>query len=867
MILHRLTFRGLSTEFAEREVMIDFDALPDGLTALIGTNGAGKSHVLELAGFATLFREFAGYGETFASHVADGVRDAYSELVFELAGVCYRVRVQCDPLFGGGRGKTEAYLSRLDGEAWTALAGPGVNDVKLALAPLVPSKELFLASVFSCQGGGGNFFSLPKAERKALFVRLLGLEHLQVQAEAARARVQQTTAEVARVREQVAPVRVRAERLAALTTECAALAERHTLATSALAERTTEVAHTEATLVAARAALSEGEAANQRVATERARLTRDQEVARETLGELRVRLEQLDTTLADADTIRAAAAELPALDERLAALATQERAAGDALAPLTATIATLTVTREQLLREATPVTAAINAATVASTASAASMLDVEAEGARAAIEVAEKALAAIGERFPAVEAAADAETAIAVRRRELETRARDLTPRTRLLATIPNVPECAACPLTDDARGAADAVAEIAATLATLADVTGLPARQAFDALAADRRQREAARDVASRWLSANEAALRTLAEQRTLAATLGTKQAELAAIVARGRDVRAQLDTAQADQRAKTAAREGLEAERATLEITRRERALVAARLSEIATAEATRTERLREQAATDARLAELAIALTALVAIDLAPLVAAATEATAADTAARTALTAAHRVVADLQRDLDRLDGERRALGDPASELAALTEREHALTTEASDWAVLERALGRDGVQALELDAASHAVTGPANDLLATCYGTRFSIDLPTSAEKKTGGQRETFELRLIDNKTGREAKQGSPGEMALISEALTLAIGNFTRERSGFALGTLYRDETTAALAPENGNVYVAMLRRAMALGGYRRCLFITHMPTVAAQADVRLAVGGGTVRVDDDGAALATMAAAA
>src|SRR5690606_27645389 len=123
--------------------------LPEGLIAVVGDNGAGKSHVLELSGPATIYREFSSYGEGFASHVATGVRDAFSDLVFSIDGAKYRALVQCDPQFGGGKGKTEAFLMResAPGE-WAPIAGPLVKDFDAAIARILPSRELFLASVF-----------------------------------------------------------------------------------------------------------------------------------------------------------------------------------------------------------------------------------------------------------------------------------------------------------------------------------------------------------------------------------------------------------------------------------------------------------------------------------------------------------------------------------------------------------------------------------------------------------------------------------------------------------------------------------------------------------------------------------------------
>ena len=57
----------------------------------------------------------------------------------------------------------------------------------------------------------------------------------------------------------------------------------------------------------------------------------------------------------------------------------------------------------------------------------------------------------------------------------------------------------------------------------------------------------------------------------------------------------------------------------------------------------------------------------------------------------------------------------------------------------------------------------------------------------------------------------------------------------------QRSGLREPTLVRDETGAALDPENGQAYVAMLRRAAAQVGAHRVIFVSHDPAMAALAD--------------------------
>jgi len=863
MILHALRFKGISVAFPEREVALDFDTMPGPLVAIVGENGVGKTHLLELAGPGTVYREFSSYREAFLDHVAPGVRDAFAELTFTIHDTRYQLTVQADPESAGGRGKTEARLNQWaeagSPSSWTPIAGPLVGAVDEALARLFPPKELFLASVFACQatafgskGGTRSFFALEKAARKDLFAALLGLEHLQHYAEASAERAKRVLVDLERVRQDCGPVERRAARLAELVILIGTASE--TRADAEEAEAAARATHDTATtaLATARAAQTSVGAEVARLEAERTRLTKARDGAQQRVGALTVTRDRAAALLADRDTIEAAAARVRVIDGELAALDTTEREARVALEPIVGSVAMLTAQRQQLVETAARLRTAHAEAVAAQTrVDAARDLEAEATAQRAKAEELAAALAAAS-REVLVEAEA-AEATTLTRRRVLTASRDELAPRTGLLATVPGVPECALCPLTEDARAAAGRLAIVDAELAALPVIDGTPAKRAL----AEYRAREAAHGAIQRWLTAQAPALARVELDRPVGAQAAEVQAELDRVIADGATMRAALDAKTAEQRTaqEQLARIGLERRDLTAERTR----LVpdAARAEGIAAAVA-------EQAQTETALAEaqaqVVDATTALAALPPAPDVAGAAAAVqAADAAAATAGQTLRVREAACQAATEawaRLDGERGALGDPAAELAALRAREAALVTAAADWALLERTLGRDGVQAISIDAAGPAVTARANDLLYACYGPRFQIALETTAPKADGrGQKEVFEVRILDSEAGRgEATKGSGGEMVLLDEALRLALALFNAEQSGFELRTLYRDEPTGALSPANAERYLAMLRRAMDVGSFDRCLFIAHQREVFEQADHRLFLHGGQVYED-------------
>ncbi len=177
--------------------------------------------------------------------------------------------------------------------------------------------------------------------------------------------------------------------------------------------------------------------------------------------------------------------------------------------------------------------------------------------------------------------------------------------------------------------------------------------------------------------------------------------------------------------------------------------------------------------------------------------------------------------------------------------------------LDQELVDWQLLAKALGRDGLPVLEIDAAGPTVSAICNDLLTASFGPRFTVELVTQEAKAGGkGLKETFELKVFDNQHGGDARDLSDlsgGEQVLVDEALKNAIAVFLNQRNQTPIRTLWRDECTAPLDADNALRYMAMLRRVREIGGFHQAIVVTHNAEAAALADVQLHVVDGTVRV--------------
>src|SRR5690606_4312913 len=189
-------------------------------------------------------------------------------------------------------------------------------------------------------------------------------------------------------------------------------------------------------------------------------------------------------------------------------------------------------------------------------------------------------------------------------------------------------------------------------------------------------------------------------------------------------------------------------------------------------------------------------------------------------------------------------------------AERLTALEKERGAALDDLADWELLASSLGRDGLQALEIDAAGPELTALVNDLLRTCVGTRWTVSIETTRLSADGKrQLEGCEVRVIDTERGRDgtAESLSGGERVLVGEAVSLALSMLACRRAGVQGPTLVRDESGAALDPVNARGYVAMLRRAAEIVGARHVLFVSHAHEIQELADARIVVRDGRVEV--------------
>jgi exonuclease SbcC len=833
MKLEQLTIRGL-LRFTDT-LSLDLGNLPEGLIAVVGENGSGKTAFLESA-LAAIYRKFASREKELVDYAHD--RDSFIEAVFAFDGHGqFRARVNLDAV----RRVSEAVLEQIHSDGTRAFLSDGkVSSFDAAVARVFPPAAVVLASAFAAQNRAGSFVTLDRRGRKELFSKLLGLEQYEQMAQTARtaAGLVEEAAKRLDVRRDLLARDTGADRDEALATaEADRGRERGILEGRRLSLRTS-IADAEAALATVQDQVAACAVARQRVTSLEGELAGKQaehyrvlerrgQVERALVAEREViaaaqRKAHADIANAEArcgETFRAAvkavedslAAKRKDLDARIAnnrrILSDAEgiRAAVTRLGEVEASIATARqdegtwratlaeVARRRELAQHDLGVADQAARDLARASGDAQLIDdvpCQASGEYAGCQFLRQALAA-KQRIPDLATKAARQTAL---RDQLQALAVDKEVAEQQLATI------------------AQTIRDLEADKVTLAAKAKLePALAAAEARIAelDAAREEAERAAERGHADAKErvkARLAELAEDRARA-DAGRLEAERVA------ELRADSQITECEQQLKVL----------DLSIRKVQEVLDAAR-ADLAAAEAGNVQAQALQATLDGLRRQWDETTTAL---------------------------------AHLEARRQEDERTRQALELRRADLADVERRIEALQAELLEWSMLAKALGRDGLPVLEIDAAGPTVSSYTNDLLSSCFGPRFSVELVTQEAKVSGkGLKESFEIKVYDNERGGDARDIadlSGGEQVIVEEALKNGIALFVNGRNTSPLQTCWRDETTGPLDPENAARYLPMLRRVQQLGGFHQVLFISHNPDAAAMADAQLRFADGRVTV--------------
>lgn len=780
----------------KKEFRVDLEELR-GLVAVTGVNGAGKSTFLELGLPGALYRQTPTRGSLVDLATA---RDACLDVTV-VNGQRWNIRHLVDSVSG----KSEVVVVGEDGAP--AIPDSKVKSYDAWAATHWPAPEVLLSTIFGAQGAGG-FLAAKPAERKSILLRVLGVERLERLAEQAREQLKSAKAVLEVTAARLADERSRGGDVAATEAQ--------------LAQFRADLFMFENGCLAAQKQLDnaiEEEQRRQLVAQSNAAVVRSRQAidarideARGKLPDLEERIKNNRAVLAEGAAIRSAVETTARLEGALRGtekeLAAAKADADGAMVPwldVNERLRAINFRAERArarLKDAPAVRAAKTE--LPALRDAAAEADAEVSKLVAKLdELQNTRLAGAGERLAGLRTGLEVIVAIAG-----EHLAHD------------EIADRAMGALTTDDEAVDQAKQTPVRIAETKERLTAARERQAV----ADRQLAEAER-LASRSADVDAAgAERDEAEAEALTVSEGYAAAGLKA--------KASLQAATALQAKADEALASIE----TL------KPLVgkAARLDQAET----RIAELAPQAeALRAEVAKLTEDRKAFEKVAEVPPVADVAGLRAAVKRWQDSAIEGNRAVAALESQLERYQAS-------AARLAELDQLEQQQLVQVADWARVAANLGKDGLQALEIDAAGPELTDLTNTLLHDCHGPRFTARVETQRASADGKrQLEGCDVVVLDTLQGREAagETFSGGERVMLAEALSLAILVLACRRSGLTDVSLVRDESGAALDPGNARVYVAMLRKAMEMIGARHCLLVSHTPEVQELCDHRIEVG--------------------
>ena len=175
--------------------------------------------------------------------------------------------------------------------------------------------------------------------------------------------------------------------------------------------------------------------------------------------------------------------------------------------------------------------------------------------------------------------------------------------------------------------------------------------------------------------------------------------------------------------------------------------------------------------------------------------------------------------------------------------------------INNEIARWSLFAKACSNDGIISLEIDDSGHGIASIANELLAECYGSRYSVKIVTQSAKAKGGMKEDFDITVLDSETGESASitEKSGGQVTYVEDAIVRAICLMNIQNSERTFGSLFSDEKDGSLDEDKKLAFISVKNKAIELGSHEREFFITQTRELQERADGRIILSDEGVTV--------------
>lgn len=191
--------------------------------------------------------------------------------------------------------------------------------------------------------------------------------------------------------------------------------------------------------------------------------------------------------------------------------------------------------------------------------------------------------------------------------------------------------------------------------------------------------------------------------------------------------------------------------------------------------------------------------------------------------------------------RENMAAIQAELRRIGEAEKEMESVRAQRNEVAAQVARWRYLQTACGKNGIQALEIDGAAPLISAVANDLLMKGYGPQFTVRIDTQDEQG----REDLDIKVLSEWGEDSLKLKSGGERVWLLHPIRLAMILLNKEKGGRDWDMAFFDEITGALdskgASEN---FMSMYRPFMEAGNIKQIFYITHQDECLAYADHKL-----------------------
>jgi len=173
--------------------------------------------------------------------------------------------------------------------------------------------------------------------------------------------------------------------------------------------------------------------------------------------------------------------------------------------------------------------------------------------------------------------------------------------------------------------------------------------------------------------------------------------------------------------------------------------------------------------------------------------------------------------------------------------------------------DYKAISQALGKDGIQALLIEDAIPEIEHEANALLTRLTDNQSHLSIESVRDLKTGGTKETLDIKISDPIGVRPYELFSGGEAFRIDFALRIAISKLLARRAGTSLETLIIDEGFGSQDEEGLSSIMEVIYKIQ--NDFEKVIIVSHLTSMKEQFPINFLVHkgpqGSQIKVIDQG----------